>query len=321
MTGATGAIGMTGSTGSTGPTGLGTTGPTGPTGTDGTKIKCIEIKRYGLTTPFSINNITSYCGNEYLLVINTGELYEWTCYCNTSGWNLVMPQPSVSYYYFDITTCKISVISMVGLPATELICPIGDFLIDKKQCDLYMMTENGWKLCCHLKGDKGCDGTNGINGTSGCKGATGPTGPKGDSYITYTNYFTEAFDNDINPDKQVLINHSYDGKNSWINAVLTIGIEGGNSVAELALEEVLTTNPPIINNLEFNLESVFGNSESIIEQVDINAISIKSGPSFELVKLSFSVNALHNFALWQWVINIVSGSTDFIKFYQLKVNN
>jgi len=159
-------IGLTGSTGAIGPI-----GPTGSTGVSGTQIICGELLSYGTTAPNDaakvgiIGNVGDIC-----LVLDSGVLYEW----NGVTWQIVQPQTTLPYYYYDTNTHHIFYITQLGVPPLDFIGTIGDVFLDTITCDLYIQTTNGWILKCELKGDTGPTGpTMYIN--SSITGVTGNT--------------------------------------------------------------------------------------------------------------------------------------------------
>nr|QBK88558.1 MAG: collagen triple helix repeat motif-containing protein [Mimivirus LCMiAC01] len=120
--------------------------------------------------PGTIGDFPGQC----CLNLSTSIIFKWT----GETWCIDPNQPDSPFNFFDTNTCKIW-IGVLCEPAEELLCKIGDLLIDELTCDLYILTEDGWKLKCRLAGATGPTGPAGGSTGPGMKGETGPTGMKG----------------------------------------------------------------------------------------------------------------------------------------------
>lgn len=181
--GAPGPQGVTGPIGNTGPTGLGAPGPIGPTGVTGptgTTITCVAFNYSGLTAPSSADkdgNPGSFVG-QTCLALDTSDLFEW----DGSTWQIVSPQPTSPWEYFDNVNCQIYVNLVLGTPATLLSDSKGpgDMAFDTVTCSLYFYDGEKWIEKCDLIGQMG------PTGATGMAGPTGVTGPSG-SFIQCLN--------------------------------------------------------------------------------------------------------------------------------------
>ena len=191
QTGATGPTGVTGPAGLTGPTGVagapgetgptgapGDTGPTGSPGPTGTILKCLIITASGITVP-TVTDLPPVCDEgDLALVLNDGNLF----ICDAMGnWDVVNPQPSRPWYYFDEDNSLIYCIPEPDPSAPVLLdCPAGSLLIDPVTGILYESMGGGvWLAKSDLTGPTGSTGPTGATGNTGPTGPTGATGPTG----------------------------------------------------------------------------------------------------------------------------------------------
>jgi len=56
-------------------------------------------------------------------------------------------------------------------PSADITAQIGDFYMNTKLGDVYVLEDEGWKAIANLNGKDGKDGTDGVDGTNGADGS------------------------------------------------------------------------------------------------------------------------------------------------------